>query len=338
MRITIRRLVLALAGGAILVATGLSCDDTGGDGDGDVDGDADMDTDVDADSDADTDVDSDADGDTDVDADTDADTDVDADSDGDADSSTGTPCPVPAVTSCDQIGDAAAQAAGCCQADGTAAFCDGGRLVTADCGCYGTSCGQVDSWAMSWCEPTGQSHCLDVVAPTSTGTVLSYPTIDVNWQMLCWHSGTRTEIGWDLFVYVEDIELEDVALRFPFYLEGGFPEVGATIDLACHSGLARPFYISTLSGVAFDEGGGYDAEYVVYEGSARVVSFDASSPVGSWFEIELDDVWAREANVTSGGCSDAPNGDRMFIDHLVIEGTIADLEADTDCRWWVLGE
>ncbi len=110
------------------------------------------------------------------------------------------------------------------------------------------------------------------------------------------------------------------------------------MDLACHSGMARPFFVSTLSGVAFDTGGSYDAEYLVYSGTATVRSFEAGSPIGTYFRMDFDDVWAREIRSTSAGCSDVADGDRMHIDHLVVEGTIADLEADWDCRAWILGE
>jgi hypothetical protein len=211
-------------------------------------GDADLDSDIDGDIDSDVDADTDTDVDADTDADSDTDTDSDTDSDSDADP--GTACPVAEVTRCDQIGDVAAQSAGCCQPDGVAAFCDGGELHSLDCGGFDTTCGHVSTWDMSYCVPTGAPNCADVVAPRTSGTVHRYSTITVNWQMLCWNRGGHADIDWDLYVYVEDIERDDIALRFPFYLDGAWPEVGETYDLEYYSWPARPFFVSA-DGSAF---------------------------------------------------------------------------------------
>jgi hypothetical protein len=299
-------------------------------------GDADLDSDIDGDIDSDVDADTDTDVDADTDADSDTDTDSDTDSDSDADP--GTACPVAEVTRCDQIGDVAAQSAGCCQPDGVAAFSDGGELHSLDCGGFDTTCGHVSTWDMSYCVPTGAPNCADVVAPRTSGTVHRYSTITVNWQMLCWNRGGHADIDWDLYVYVEDIERDDIALRFPFYLDGAWPEVGETYDLEYYSWPARPFFVSALTGVRFDEGGSYDTDFFAYDGTFRVVEFNRSSPVGSYFRVEFDDLWAREFRATSSSCSDVRDGERFHVDHLVIEGTIADLDTDSDCRLWILGE
>ena len=358
---------------ALAMTVDLGCrTTTDGDGDGDADIDADTDSDSDGDptneticdnsldddrdglmdcddpdcaafigchggdGDADSDVDSDADADSDSDADSDADADADSDADGDP---TGTPCPVPDVSSCAQIGDGAAQEAGCCQPDNIAVFCDGGQLRKIDCRGFDTTCGNATEWGMSYCLPTGAPNCSDVVAPRTSGRIHNYSTINVNWQMLCWHSGGHSDIGWDFYVYVEDIERDDIALRFPFYLEDGdWPEVGVTYDLEYYSWPARPIFVSALTGVLFDEGGGYDTDFFAYDGTMRVTDFNRHSPIGSYFRIEFDDLWAREFRATASSCDDVANGERFHVDHLVIEGTIADLDSDWDCRFWILGE
>ncbi|MBI2895954.1 MAG: hypothetical protein HYY06_20520 [Deltaproteobacteria bacterium] len=307
----------------LLVLAVLGCSSGRGSGDDDddtTDGDADADTDVDSDADADSDSDADTDADSDGDTDSDGDSDTDADADGDA-------CPVASVTDCGQIGDAEAQERGCCQPDGVAAFCDGGRLVTTDCGAFDTTCGQVDQWNMAYCEPNDLGGCREVVAPRTSGEILEYSAIQINWDMACWADEDDS-----LFIFVEDTEEDDIALRLVIFRDGG-PSEGETVDMNEYAGLAAPFFVETLSGVAFDEGGSYDGEYLAYAGSATIEAFDEDTPVGSTFRIRFDDLWAREIGAGQV-CEEVEDGRRMHIDSVTIEVAVGALHEDSECIEW----
>jgi hypothetical protein len=311
----------------------------GGDGDGDsdsdVDSDADSDTDSDSDSDTDSDTDSDSDSDSDsdtdtgADSDTDSDTDSDADADTDADADGDAACPVANVQDCGDIGDGAAQAEGCCDG-GVAVFCEGGELRRGNCDAWNTSCGHVAEFDQVWCEPTGANACADVVAPTTDGDVLEYGTINANWDMACWDDADDS-----LFVFIEDTEVEDIALRFYIWTGNGIGE-GDVIDMAEHHSLTMPFFVETLSEVRFDEGGGYDGEYLAYAGTFTFTQLDESSPVGSELRFEIEDLWLREIGGVNE-CSDVSDGRRMHIDRLVYSTPIGALHEDSECIEWAGG-
>lgn len=239
-------------------------------------------------------------------------------------------CAVADVTSCGEIAE---PATGCCQPDGVAVFCDGDRLVETDCANHRTTCGPVSDWAMNHCVPTGAGRCADVVAPRTTGAVLEYGTIDVIWDMACWDDADGS-----LFVFLEDYDRDDIALRFRLYPGAmGAPAVGETTSLGRYSALANPFFVSMLSGIAFDEGGSYDAEFLAYAGTVTIESFDAGSPVGSTLRMVFEDVWGREVNITRTSCGDVENGRRMHIRRLAFEVTVGALHSDAECIEWAGG-
>jgi hypothetical protein len=244
-------------------------------------------------------------------------------------------CTVADVQSCADIGDAAAQAKGCCQAGDAAAYCEANQLVQTDCKAFNTSCGEVANWGMNYCKPTGAKYCADVVAPKTTGQVLDYGTIQFNWEMACWNDDKPSDRS--LFVFVEDYEQDDIALRFGLYVDANPPKVGVPFKMNAYAALAKPFYISMLSGIAFDRGGSYKAEFLVYAGTVTIKELNTTIPVGTQLKMEFTDLWGREIQATSGGCQDKVNGDRLRIKKLVIDITIGALHKDQDCIDWAGG-
>lgn len=63
----------------------------------------------------------------------------------------------------------------------------------------------------------------------------------------------------------------------------------------------------------------------------------SDNPIGSDFRVVFEDLWAREVSTSSSSCRDVEDGDRMHIERLVISGTVADLNTDWDCGFWILG-
>jgi hypothetical protein len=239
-----------------------------------------------------------------------------------------------APTSCADLGDAAAQLAGCCLPDNKAAYCDGGQLVTSDCAVWNTTCGQVPQWNMNYCAPTGvTARCGDVPAPHSTGQVLHFRTVTNTWWMACYDAADST-----VFIYIEDLNEDKTALRFQLKLGGPQPWQGRTVDLGSYSKIALPFFLETLNDIMFDSGGSYDGEFLGYRGTVEFQQLTDVNPIGTPFRIRIRNYWGREIGRDAAMmCTELPNGRRMNVDDTIVEGQINDLHVDSDCRMWAGG-
>lgn len=241
-------------------------------------------------------------------------------------------CSVARVTSCDELGTSSEQAFGCCEADGSAVVCEDGKVRRGNCDAWGSRCTEVPAWDQVWCEPTGATAaCSEVVAPTTSGEVLEFESLNFTWDMACWDDADRS-----LLVFLEDTAVVDVAMRFYIWAGEGIEE-GDTVDLSEYSALAMPFFVETLSGVAFDEGGSYDGEFLAYSGTFTFTSFNTDSPVDSWMEIEINDFWAREIEPGSRTCTELEEGRRMHIEHLTYRVQIGALHHHGECIQWAGG-
>ncbi len=247
----------------------------------------------------------------------------------------GVACPMAAPASCADLGDAAAQVRGCCLPDGNAASCEGGQLQITKCSAWGTTCGTVPQFNnASYCAPTGNTAaCGEVVAPHTTGATINHATIANTWRMACYDA-----MKGSVFIYIEDIDVEDTALRFSINL-GGQGWQGRTVDLQDFHRLAQPFFAQTLNDVKFDEGGSYDGAFLGYRGSVTFEQLNETAPVGSTFRIRFRNFWGREVTSrdTAASCADVPNGRRFHFDDFTIEYDIRDLHTDADCIEWAGG-
>ncbi len=180
---------------------------------------------------------------------------------------------------------------------------------------------------------TGMGLCSDPVPPTSAGPVLNLDTIHFNWSMQCY----RPEDG-SLFVFVEDTENAMVALRFYDFLNNGGPATGDTIDLSRVRAGARPFFVSTLSGIVTEPTWRAARSYLAYEGEVVFHQLQRSSPVGTRMRVEFRNVRAREVRqYTNGRCENVPDGGRMTIRSLILDLPVNNLHTDVDCIDWAGG-
>jgi hypothetical protein len=163
--------------------------------------------------------------------------------------------------------------------------------------------------------------------------VLELDTIRFNWSMQCY----RPENG-SLFVFVEDIENQMVALRFYDFLNNGGPATGSTIDLANHRLPAAPFFVSTISGIETEPTWRYQRGYVAYAGTVIFHQLQRMNPVGTRMRVEFRDVRAREVRqYTNGRCENVANGGRMHIRSLMLDLPVNNQHTDQDCIDWAGG-
>lgn len=180
---------------------------------------------------------------------------------------------------------------------------------------------------------TGMNLCSDPVPATTTGPTVNLETIHFNWSMQCY----RPEDG-SLFVFVEDTETQMVALRFYDFLNDGGPATGDTIDLSRARVSARPFFVSTLSGIVTEPSWSAQRSYLAYEGQVIFHQLQRTSPVGTRMRVEFRNVRAREVRqFTNGRCENVVNGGRMFIRSLLLDLPVNNLHTNEDCIDWAGG-
>lgn len=175
--------------------------------------------------------------------------------------------------------------------------------------------------------------CGEPVASTTTGPTVNEATINFNWSMACFDRRNNS-----LFVFVEDTDTRGTALRFYDYLAMGGPAGGDTVDLSTYRARARPFFVSTISGIALEPMWHYDRDYLAYAGTATFTELRRTNPIGTRLRVRFQNVQARQvATYTDGTCRDVPNGGRMIVRDLSLDMTVNDLCTDQDCIDWAGG-
>lgn len=232
--------------------------------------------------------------------------------------------PGEALCACDADND-------CYRQTGYAPRCDPGGAPVVDAGTVRDTGVVRDAAAPVDAGPL--SGCAGPVPAATAGPELRFETIHFDWSMQCY----RPEDG-SLFVFVEDTQRDMVALRFYDFLNHGGPATGDTLDLSAFRAPARPFFVSTLSGIVTEPTWRYERAYLAYEGQVVFQELRRSSPVGTRMRVEFRNVRAREVRqYTDGRCENVADGARMFIGSLVLDLPVNNLHTDQDCIDWAGG-